>query len=267
MKAVILAGGFGTRMKEETEFRPKPMVTVGGSPVLLHIMEIYAAQGVTEFVVLTGYKGYEIKRFFFDYELYSRNFSIQLGNQSTIEYLGEASGHGWKVSVIDTGLNSLTGERLIRARDVIGEEPFFLTYGDGIANVDLRRLDRVHQSTEAHLTISTSKPRSKFGVVTVGKNGVVKKFAEKPKGTENVNIGYMIANSDLFNYVLPGESLEGKPIQRLAEAGKLSACYHPGYWQPMDTVRETEILEADWNNGSPKWMEFENNMEKNRNEA
>jgi glucose-1-phosphate cytidylyltransferase len=254
MKAVIFAGGLGTRMREETEFRPKPMATVGGKPVLRHIMGIFAAQGVTDFVILTGYKGEHIKRYFFDYEMLNRDFSVQLGGHSPVEYLGPALEDNWKVSVIDTGLDSMTGERLLRAKHEIGEEPFFLTYGDGLANVNLKQLSALHAETGAHLTISTSKPRSRFGVLEISDAGVVDKFLEKPEGTESVNIGYMIANRHLFDYILPGESLETGPMQRLAAGGHLSAYYHKGYWQAMDTLRELEILGSDWNNGAPPWM-------------
>jgi glucose-1-phosphate cytidylyltransferase len=257
MKAVILAGGLGTRMREETEFRPKPMVEVGGKPVLWHIMKIYASQGVTDFVILTGYKGEMIKRFFFDYSMLNLDFTVNIGDRSSIEFFGSHEEDGWKVTVLDTGETSLTGERLLRARNHLGDAPFFLTYGDGIANVNLAELLRTHQDTGATLTISTSRPRSRFGVVAVGKGGLVERFIEKPEGQEIVNIGYMVANNSLFEYLEVGDSLEGRPLTKIAQANLLAAHKHDGFWQPMDTIRELEILNRHWNSGLVPWQNIQ----------
>jgi glucose-1-phosphate cytidylyltransferase len=257
MKAVILAGGLGTRMREETEYRPKPMVEVGGKPVLWHIMKIFASQGVTDFVILTGYKGEMIKRFFFDYSMLNLDFTVNIGDRSSVEFFGSHEEDGWKVTVLDTGEMSLTGERLLRARNHLGDEPFYLTYGDGIANVNLAELLRTHRETGATLTISTSKPRSRFGVVSVGNEGLVERFLEKPEGQEIVNIGYMVANNSLFEYLEVGGSLEDKPLAKLAQANLLAAHNHDGFWQPMDTIRELEILNRHWNSALVPWQNIQ----------
>jgi len=254
MKAVILAGGLGTRMREETEFRPKPMVDVGGKPVLWHIMKIFAQQGVTDFVILTGYKGEMIKRYFYEYAMLNLDFKVKIGDRSTLEYYGSHEEDGWTVTVVDTGQLSLTGERILRAREHIGNVPFFITYGDGIANVNLTQLLAVHSETQAALTISTAKPRSRFGVVAMSEDNLVDRFLEKPEGSEIVNIGYMVASSSIFDYLEPGGSLEEAPLAKLARKGLLAAHHHKGYWQAMDTMRELETLNKDWNNGSAPWI-------------
>jgi len=258
VKAVILAGGLGTRMREETEFRPKPMVEVGGKPILWHLMKIYAQQGVTDFVILTGYKGEMIKRFFFDYSMLNLDFTINIGDKSSVEFFGSHDEDGWRVTVIDTGELSLTGERLLRARQHIGHESFFLTYGDGLANVNLRALSEVHSRSGATLTISTSKPRSRFGVVAMAENGLVDSFLEKPEGEEQVNIGFMLAEPEIFNYLVPGGSLEQEPLMEIARDKKLAAYHHTGFWQPMDTVRELGILTRHWNSEPVPWQVIHN---------
>jgi len=254
MKAVILAGGLGTRMREETEFRPKPMVEIGGRPILWHIMKIFSEQGVKDFVILTGYKGEMIKRFFFDYEMLTRDFTLHLNDKSSVEFHGTQPGEDWRVTVLDTGSSSLTGDRLLRARSHLNDEPFFVTYGDGLANVNLSDLLDVHNATKATLTISTAQPRSRFGVVAPDKDGRVSEFLEKPVGKEIVNIGYMVANNSLFHYLQDGGALENRPLSKLAQDGQLSAHRHDGFWQPMDTVRELEILTKLWESGNVPWQ-------------
>lgn len=254
MKAVILAGGLGTRMREETEFRPKPMVEIGGKPILWHLMKIFAAQGVTDFVILTGYKGEMIKRFFYDYSMLNRDFTAHLGPTTNLEFHGDHVEDGWRVTILDTGQLTLTGERLLRAKDHLGDGPFFLTYGDGLANVDLKELLKVHQNAEATMTISTTKPASRFGVVSMGEGDLVEKFLEKPVGSELVNIGYMACDSAVFEYLREGEALEEAPLTRLASNGLLAAREHQGFWQPMDTIRELQQLNELWENGSAPWV-------------
>jgi len=255
MKAVILAGGLGTRMREETEFRPKPMVELGGKPVLWHIMKIYADQGVTDFVVLAGYKAEMIKRYFLDYSMLNRDFTVNTVDRSSVQYFGPDEEEGWTVTVLDTGHHSLTGERLLRAKDKIGKEPFFLTYGDGIANVNLSKLLEVHSVSGATLTVTTAKPRSRFGVVAMAEEGfLVEGFLEKPEGKELVNIGYMVANNDFFDYLQPEASLEDYPLTQMAADRVLAAHHHNGFWQPMDTIRELEILNKFWDSGNVPWQ-------------
>jgi len=179
-------------------------------------MKIFASQGVTDFVIPTGYKGEMIKRFFFDYSMLNPDFTVNVGDRSSVEFFRSHEEDGWKVTVLDTGETSLTGERLLRARNHLGDEPFYLTYGDGIANVNLAELLRTHRATGATLTISISKPLSRFGVVSVGEGGLVDRFLEKPEGQEIVNIGYMVANNSLFEYLEVGGSREDRPLVNLA---------------------------------------------------
>lgn len=254
MKAVLLAGGLGTRMREETEFRPKPMVEVGGRPVLWHIMKILASQGITDFVILTGYKGEVIRKFFHDYEALNLDFTLRLGKNSFIEYHGSHSEDGWNITVVDTGPNTLTGERILRARNHIQDERFLLTYGDGIADINTQNLISKHASSNSFVTVSMSRPRSRFGVVETDQSGLITNFTEKPKGSELVNIGYMIAEPEVFNYLRPGEAFEDGPLKRLAEERKLSGYLHEGFWQPMDTQRDLEHLKALWDGGAAPWV-------------
>jgi glucose-1-phosphate cytidylyltransferase len=240
-------------MREETEFRPKPMVEVGGKPILWHLMKIFAAQGVTEFIILAGYKGEMIKRYFHDYSYLNRDFTIHIGEPPHVEYHGSHEEDGWKVTVLDTGELSLTGERILRAKKHIGDEPFFLTYGDGLANVNLGELLKTHSNTGATLTISTSRPQSRFGVVAVSNDGLVEHFSEKPQGQELVNIGYMVANAAIFDHLSMGSALEDGAIPSLAKKALLSAHRHEGFWQPMDTVREFKILVELWETGAAPW--------------
>ncbi len=253
MKAVILAGGLGTRMREETEFRPKPMVEVGGKPVLWHIMKILGHQGINEFIICTGYKGEVIKRYFYDYGAMSQDFTVTLGREDQVEFHGDHSEFGWKVTVADTGPNTLTGGRIRVIEKYLDGEDFLITYGDGIANVDLKALLSRHEELGVDLTLTTTQPQSRFGVVEIGENGKVSRFLEKPPGNEIINIGYMIAKHALFDYLTDDGPLEQNPLRELAAAGKLGAYRHSGFWQPMDTVREAELLNSLWSKGSAPW--------------
>ncbi len=253
MKAVILAGGLGTRMREETEFKPKPMVEVGGKPVLWHIMKILGHQGISEFIICTGYKGEVIKRYFYDYGAMSQDFTVTLGSQDQVEFHGDHSEFGWKVTVADTGPYTLTGGRIKAIEKYLDGEDFLITYGDGIANVDLSALIARHEELGADLTLTTTQPQSRFGVVEIAQNGMVSRFLEKPPGTEIINIGYMIAKQSVFDYLSEDGPLEEAPLRELAAAGKLGAYRHSGFWQPMDTVREAELLNSIWNKGTAPW--------------
>jgi glucose-1-phosphate cytidylyltransferase len=256
MKAVLLAGGLGTRMREETEFRPKPMVEVGGKPVLWHIMKILSAQGINEFVVLTGYKGEVIRRYFHEYEALNLDFTVQLGRPSSISYHGSHSESGLKVTVLDTGPNTLTGERILMAREHLQEESFLITYGDGLADINLSKLLAHHSSSGAALTISTAKPLSRFGVVETDSSGLVSKFVEKAAGSDQVNIGYMIAETEIFEFLSAGQSLEEEPMRALVAAGRLGGFLHEGFWQPMDTQRELIALNELWDTGTAPWVNW-----------
>jgi glucose-1-phosphate cytidylyltransferase len=253
MKAILLAGGLGTRMREETEFRPKPMVEVGGRPVLWHIMKLLSHQGLREFVILTGYRSDVIRRYFFDYEHLNLDFTIQLGKPSTTTFHGQHDEAGWSITVVDTGPQTLTGERILRAREFIGDSRFLLTYGDGLADINLARLVEEHEASNASLTMSVAKPNSRFGVVERDESGLVKRFLEKPEGKELVNMGFMIAEPIVFQSLGPGQALEDEPLRKLAEAGKLGSYFHEGFWQPMDTQRELELLNEMWESGDAPW--------------
>ena len=256
MKAVILAGGLGTRMREETEFKPKPMVEVGGKPVLWHIMKILGHQGITDFIICTGYKGEMIKRYFFDYGAMSQDFTVTLGRQDEVEFHGDHSEFGWRVTVADTGPNTLTGGRIRAIEKYLDGEDFLITYGDGIANIDLKALLARHTALGSTLTLTTTQPQSRFGVVEIDSTGMVSRFLEKPPGNEIINIGYMVAKHGLFDFLLDDGALEEKPLRELASAGVLGAYRHSGFWQPMDTVRESELLNSIWNSGNAPWKSW-----------
>jgi glucose-1-phosphate cytidylyltransferase len=256
MKAVILAGGLGTRMREETEFRPKPMVEVGGKPVLWHIMKILGHQGLTDFIICAGYKGEMIRRYFFEYGAMNQDFTVTLGRDGDVEFLGDNLELGWKVTIADTGQFTLTGGRIRAIEKYLDGEDFLITYGDGIANVDLRALIAKHAELGATLTITTTQPQSRYGVVEIDQYGLVSRFLEKPPGNEIVNIGYMIAKHDLFKFLRDDGPLEEKPLKELAAAGSLGAYRHSGFWQPMDTVREADILNSIWASGNVPWKNW-----------
>lgn len=240
-------------MREETEFRPKPMVEVGGKPVLWHIMKILGHQGLTDFVICTGYKGEIIKRYFFDYAAMSQDFSVTLGRNEEVRVFGDHSELGWTVTVADTGQKTMTGGRIRAVRKYLDEEDFLITYGDGIANVDLEALKATHAQIGSTLTLTTTRPQSRFGVVDIDPEGRVSKFLEKPPGTEIINIGYMMATSKVFDFLEDDGPLEEKPLRELCAAGELGAYRHSGFWQPMDTLREADQLNTIWDSGNAPW--------------
>lgn len=256
MKAVILAGGLGTRMREETEFRPKPMVEIGGRPILWHIMKILGQQGITDFIICTGYKGEFIRRYFHDYGAMGQDFTVTLGDPERVEFHGNHEEFGWKVTVADTGATTLTGGRVRAIEKYLDGEDFLITYGDGLANIDLEALLARHRALGSELTITTTRPQSRFGVVEIGENGMVSKFLEKPPGSEIINIGYMVAKKGIFNYLSNDGALEDEPLKSLARDGKLGAYRHTGFWQPMDTIRESELLNEMWATSSAPWKNW-----------
>jgi len=253
MKAVILAGGLGTRMREETEFRPKPMVELGGKPVLWHIMQILAAQGISEFVICTGYKGQMINEYFLNYAIGGQEVKAEPKSELAIELHVIDEDFDWRVTLVDTGPTTMTGGRIHRARPYIGNETFLVTYGDGLANVDIQALQEKHRTLGSIATLTSARPRSRFGVLDIDSSGYVKKFTEKPLSAEWVNIGYMLAEPLLFEYLNNDCVLEQEPLARLSAQGKLGAFKHSGFWQPMDTLREAQSLDELWNQGSAPW--------------
>ena len=257
MKAVLLAGGLGTRMREETEFRPKPMVEVGSRPVLWHIMKILSGHGISEFVIAAGYKSEHIKNYFYNYGAANRDFTVTLGDKNTTQFHGGHDEDHWQVSVIDTGFETMTGGRIKRIQEYVGEEPFFCTYGDGIANVDVQKLIQFHQSHNSEATMTVTKPHSRFGIVELDGVSTVARFREKPQLDEWVNIGYFILNSSIFDLIQDDDSIfEQAPLHSLAESGQIEAFKHEGFWQPMDTLREAQQLNEIWNSGNIPWKNW-----------
>jgi glucose-1-phosphate cytidylyltransferase len=254
MKAVLLAGGFGTRMREETEFRPKPMVEIGGKPVLWHIMKLLAAQGITDFIICSGYKSEYITSYFANYGAEKLEFSFGSEQPTGVTDRGSHDEVDWNISVIDTGLDTMTGGRIKRIQEFIGNERFFCTYGDGIADVNIKRLIEHHESRGKLATLTTTQLRSRFGVVETDENGVVTAFREKPIVNDLVNIGYFIFEPGVFDYLSDDTTvLEEGPMRELAQAGEIAAFLHSGFWQPMDTQREYQELNEIWQSGEAPW--------------
>ncbi len=254
MKVVILCGGLGTRLREETEFRPKPMVEVGGRPILWHIMKTYAHHGFRDFVLCLGYRGNDIKDYFLNYEAMNNDFSICLGQKSQIQYHGSHEEQGFKVTLADTGVDSMTGGRLRRVRRYVDDETFLLTYGDGVCDVNIRRLVEFHQGHGRIATVTSVPPVSRFGMLDLAPGDAVRKFAEKPPTDGWMNAGYFVLNRGVFDY-LGGDDcvFEREPLERLAADGQLMAFRHSGFFYAMDTIREHQHLNELWDRGAAPW--------------
>ena len=252
MKAVLLAGGLGTRIREETEFRPKPMVEVGGRPMLWHIMHLYATHGLTEFVLALGYKAEVIREYFLSYHAVARDVSVRLVDGQTTTH-GEAR-EDWTLHLIDTGGATQTGGRIRRLRKWIGEEPFCLTYGDGLSDVDIGRLVAFHRAHGKLATVTAVRPPARFGgLELVGDQ--VQSFTEKSQINEGwINGGFFVLEPRVLDYIAGDGTLwEHEPLERLARDGELCAFRHEGFWQPMDTLRDLRSLETLWASGAPPW--------------
>ena len=252
MKAVILAGGLGTRLSEYTSAVPKPMVEVGNKPIILHIMDLYAAHGVNDFIILAGYKGEVIKQFFGGLRDRVDDFTINLKTGTKVFHSSDA--RPWNVTILDTGLETLTGGRLRRAQQIIGDDPFFLTYGDGLASVDISRLLSFHKSHGAIATLTAVRPVARFGEVRV-EGDRVSHFAEKPQLDSGwINGGFFVFQNEIFKYLTGDDTvLESSPLEALAKAGELAAYKHEGFWQCMDTKRDKDYLELLWKNRPAPW--------------
>ena len=253
MKVVLLAGGFGSRLSEETIVKPKPMVEIGGRPILLHIMELYAQFGFTDFVIACGYKGEYIKNFFNNFHLNNSDYTISLksGERTIVNPVAE----DWKVSVVDTGLETMTAGRLRRLRPWIGDDAFMLTYGDGLADVDLEALLRFHRAHGCFATVTAVQPPARFGSLEI-EGSKVSAFTEKIRAHETwINGGFFVFEPGVFDYLTELDSmpLEKKPLSDLATDGQLMAYKHHGFWHPMDTIRDREILEQYWSDGAAPW--------------
>lgn len=254
MKAIILAGGFGTRISEESQFKPKPMVEIGDKPILWHIMKIYSAYDFNEFVICAGYKQHVIKEYFADYFLHQSDitFDFTNGNEMIVHH---NVAEPWKVTIVDTGLNTMTGGRVKRVRDYIGNEPFFLTYGDGVSDVNIAELLKFHKSHGKLVTMSAYNAGQRFGVLDIDESGHINEFREKTKGDGNlINIGFMVCQPEFIDYIDGDDTvLEKAPLERAARERQLMAYKHEGFWQCMDTVREKEQLERMWSEGQAPW--------------
>jgi len=256
MKALLLAGGLGTRIREETEFRPKPMVEVGGRPILWHIMKNLARYGINDFVIATGYKSNMIKEYFLNYEPLGNDFTISLGDKDSLQVHGEHDESDWTVTVAFTGDTTETGGRVLKASKYLDpSEDFFLTYGDGLANVNIDELKKRHLESGKLATITTVQPTSRFGVLDLDDQGNVIAFQEKPQLEGWINIGFMILKPKTLRYFTEDCVLESGPLSALARENNLSSYQHDGFWQPMDTLRESKILNDLWDNGERPWLQ------------
>lgn len=255
MKTLILAGGFGTRLSEETDLKPKPMIQIGAYPILWHIMKIYSKYGFDDFVILLGYKGNVIKEYFVNYFMYNSDITIDVFNNQ-VDILNNKC-EKWKITLLDTGLNSMTGGRILQAKDTVGDEPFMLTYGDGVGDVNIKDLLAFHNSHGGALTMTTVQPEGRFGGVDFeSEKGNVKSFVEKPIGDGGwINAGFFVCEPKIFDYITDGPSTiwEKEPLEKLAEDGELYAYKHKGFWKPMDTLRDNKQLNEMWQNKQAAW--------------
>lgn len=253
MKAIILAGGLGTRLREETEYRPKPMVEIGGRPVLWHIMKAFAHHGLKDFIVCAGYRGDVIRDYFLNYEARTNDFTVHLGVRNSVKYHGEHPESDWTVTVAETGAETMTGGRVKRIETYVAGERCIVTYGDGLADVDITRLVRFHESHGRLATVTTVRPLSRFGVMDIDSAGSVERFREKPVTDDYVNAGFFVFEPEVFSYLDDDSVLEREPLERLAADQQLMAYRHDGFWQPMDTYRESTMLNQMWDDGKAAW--------------
>lgn len=253
MKVVILAGGLGTRLSEETEVKPKPMVEIGGKPILWHIMKIYSHYGFNDFVICLGYKGYVIKEYFLNYYLHQSDIEIDL-KTNTHEVINSIA-EPWKVTLVDTGLETMTGGRLKKIRKFINNETFFATYGDGLSNINLIELLNFHRENDKLATITAVQPPGRFGALEINESGEVKHFMEKPLGDGSwINGGFFVLEPESLDFVeSDGTVFEKEPLENLSKKGFLGAFKHKGFWRPMDTLRDKRELEEMWKNGTAEW--------------
>lgn len=253
MKVVILAGGMGTRISEESRIRPKPMVEIGGKPILWHIMKWYASFGFQDFVVCCGYKGHIIKEYFINYHAYQGDGIYDLKEEHS--RAAACRREQWRVTLANTGRMTKTAGRLLRVREYLRDEPFMLTYGDGVADVDIHRLLEYHRNNGKLVTITTTQPEGRFGAIQMETDGTVRRFKEKARKDQVwVNAGFMVMEPGVFEYLGDGsEMLEDSPFEVLAANGQMDAYRHPGFWSPMDTIHDREYLEKMWEQGIAPW--------------
>lgn len=252
MKAVILAGGLGTRISEESHLRPKPMIEIGGKPILWHIMKSYSAHGINDFIVCCGYKGYMIKEYFANYFLHTSDVTFDMCSNKMDVHQNNAE--PWKVTLVDTGENTQTGGRLKRVNSYIGKEDFCFTYGDGVSNIDIKALTAFHKSKRTMATVTAVRPPGRFGALNMQDHKIVN-FHEKPAGDGGwISGGFFVLSPRVLDYIGGDETIwERDPMEKLAHEGQLSAFMHEGFWQPMDTLRDRILLEELWNTGKAPW--------------
>ncbi|MES2454331.1 MAG: glucose-1-phosphate cytidylyltransferase [Bacteroidota bacterium] len=253
MKVVLLAGGLGTRLSEETVLKPKPMVEIGGMPILWHIMKIYSAHGFNDFIVCLGYKGYVVKEYFANYFLHKSDVTIDLTDNSIKVHDSQAE--PWKITLVDTGNDSMTGGRIKRIQSHVGNEPFMLTYGDGVSDVNISELVKYHQSHGKYCTVTSVQPSGRFGALNLDEDQTVQSFLEKPKGDGAwINGGFFVCQPEVFNYIEGDRTIfEKEPMERIAADRQMQAFNHSGFWKPMDTLRDKHELEENWANNEAKW--------------
>jgi glucose-1-phosphate cytidylyltransferase len=256
MKVLILAGGQGSRLSEETAVRPKPMVELGGKPILWHIMKIYSAYGFHEFIILCGYKGYMIKEYFAHYFLHMADMTIDMAANNITHHNNYAE--PWKVTLIDTGIDTMTGGRIKRAHEYVGNEPFMLTYGDGVADIDINKLLDFHTSHGKLITMTSVLPEGRFGSLSIDNKNMVNKFQEKPMGDGSwINGGFFVCQPEVFNYITDDKTIfEREPLEELAHDGQLFTYKHLGFWKPMDTQRDKNQLEEMVEKKKAPWIKW-----------
>jgi len=258
-KVVILCGGRGTRLHEETEFRPKPMVLIGNRPILWHIMKTYSYYGYKDFILCLGYKGYMIKEYFLNYELINNDFTIELGGSGKVEVHSSHPEHDWRVTLADTGINSMTGARIKKIERYVDSNIFMITYGDAVTDLNIKKLVSFHKAHGRIATVTGVSPSSRFGELVVKNNQVVE-FSEKPQTKEGlINGGFFVCDRRLFEYVSEDEDciFERQPLERLAREEKLMVYVHKGFWQCMDTYRDMQVLNSYWDSDNPPWKFWE----------
>lgn len=257
MKVVILAGGLGTRISEESHLKPKPMIEVGDAPILWHIMKYYSSFGFDEFIICCGYKGYVIKEYFADYYLHRSDITFDFSNNNQMIVHNNVA-EPWKVTLVDTGYATMTGGRLKRVQKYVGNETFMMTYGDGVSDVDLNELLEFHKAHGKAATITAIQPGGRFGVLDIDENQGVRRFSEKAKEDGGwINAGFMVLEPEVFNYIKGDETFfEREPLENLAHDGKLAAYKHYGFWKCMDTLRDKEALDFLWNSKQAAWKRW-----------
>lgn len=258
MKVVILAGGYGTRISEESHLKPKPMIEIGNKPILWHIMKTYSYYGYNEFIICCGYKGYVIKEFFADYYLHNSDITFDFADNNKMEIHNNVA-EPWKVTLIDTGLNTMTGGRIKRVKDYIGNETFLLTYGDGVCDVDINKTVEFHRQHGKLATMTAVQPGGRFGTLDIGKDGSILRFAEKTKEDGGwINAGFMVLEPSVIDYIQDDQTtFEKYPLEQLSKEGQLNAYTHHGFWQCMDTLRDKMYLEELLEKGQAPWKVWE----------